>query len=761
MISLEDVVWQYYTMTLGKMQGLSEISCSDLVTVLTIRGVYAIMNENSDTREVPMPASLPRILTDNATLRIPAGVHYITAPILVRGKHIRIIGEDNAVLRGSIRLGRQDFFEAEEGVLAAKVNRPVDGLYVGGRKYRMARYPKFTDPDEVFGGYAADCIAPEKVREWQNPVGGYIHAMHAHLWGGYSYRIEGKNPDGTLALSGGWQNNRQMGMHAEYRFAENIREEMTEPGEWCYCESDGCIYLRPVAGDDLDEAEAVVASSFFVLEDCEDVTIENLTLEQGARTFMETKEPLLRSDWTVCRKGAVLVKNSRNCTVDRCTLRDIGSNGVFVDGNCARMEIKRSHFREIGASAVCFVGHPSSVRSPLFEYGETQEAATMDLTPGPRSEDYPKECLVEDCLIEYVGMTEKQATGVEISMAFGVTVRNCTICHTSRAGINISEGTFGGHVIEGCDVFDTVRETGDHGSFNSWGRDRFWHLRDVSDEDCGRYAHLDMLAPNTITRSRFRCDRGWDIDLDDGSSNYLITQNLCLHGGIKLREGFRRVVRGNVTVDTIHLHAWYPHSEDVVENNIVGRPYSPILMPPAWEKSINRNILHTDGQTTPTRAEALSTLSGQDGESVCLDCGFRNPAASDYTPTNSAVTGFEDFPTEFGVRYAPLRALADEPSLPIVKRTDGEGLLALRTLGGVILRNIADDGEMSVYGTAGHDGALVLEAAGEAAARGLMVGDVIVACNGTPVASAEALPQDVDWKGCTLTVLRKQIRTEL
>ena len=23
-------------------------------------------------------------------------------------------------------------------------------------------------------------------------------------------------------------------------------------------------------------------------------------------------------------------------------------------------------------------------------------------------------------------------------------------------------------------VFDTVRETGDHGSFNSWGRDRYW-----------------------------------------------------------------------------------------------------------------------------------------------------------------------------------------------------------------------------------------------------------------------------------------------
>lgn len=32
-------------------------------------------------------------------------------------------------------------------------------------------------------------------------------------------------------------------------------------------------------------------------------------------------------------------------------------------------------------------------------------------------------------------------------------------------------------------MFDTVLETGDHGSFNSWGRDRYWHPdRNVMDE---------------------------------------------------------------------------------------------------------------------------------------------------------------------------------------------------------------------------------------------------------------------------------------
>ena len=59
-------------------------------------------------------------------------------------------------------------------------------------------------------------------------------------------------------------------------------------------------------------------------------------------------------------------------------------------------------------------------------------------------------------------------------MAASITVSHCSIYDMPRAGINIGDGCWGGHVIEFCDVFDTVKETGDHGSFNSWGRDRYW-----------------------------------------------------------------------------------------------------------------------------------------------------------------------------------------------------------------------------------------------------------------------------------------------
>ena len=61
------------------------------------------------------------------------------------------------------------------------------------------------------------------------------------------------------------------------------------------------------------------------------------------------------------------------------------------------------------------------------------------------------------------------------------------------------------------------------------------------------------MLRNALIRNRWACEHGWDIDLDDGSSNFHIVENLCLCGGIKLREGFLRVVENNIMVhNTLH-----------------------------------------------------------------------------------------------------------------------------------------------------------------------------------------------------------------
>lgn len=41
----------------------------------------------------------------------------------------------------------------------------------------------------------------------------------------------------------------------------------------------------------------------------------------------------------------------------------------------------------------------------------------------------------------------------------------------------------------------------------------------------------DAVETTVLRQNRVRCDHGWDIDLDDGCSNYLVEDNLCLAAG--------------------------------------------------------------------------------------------------------------------------------------------------------------------------------------------------------------------------------------
>ena len=174
-------------------------------------------------------------------------------------------------------------------------------------------------------------MSKAKADEWKNPKGAYIHAMHLHNWGGYSYEVTGKDESGNLTYIGGWQNNRQMGMHSDFKYIENIREEMTEPGEWYFDKKNKRVYVILKPEHSLSDAEICVNSSFFLFKGCKNVRVENIKFRRAKRTFMQPYEPLLRSDWTIYRGGAIYFTNSSDCLVSDCSLFDIGTNGVFVD----------------------------------------------------------------------------------------------------------------------------------------------------------------------------------------------------------------------------------------------------------------------------------------------------------------------------------------------------------------------------------------------------------------------------------------------
>lgn len=736
------------------------------------------------------------------TIYLHGGTHYLAKPLVLTPRDsetaqaqivYRSMPGETAIISGGERL-QLDWYRYRNGIMQAKVPEGFtsDQLFVNGQRQHMARFPNYDPTAQYFQGYSAACTSRDRIKQWGNPAGGFLHAMHGNLWGGMHWRITGKIDDGTLEMIGGWQNNRQSDAHKNYRFVENIFEELDAAGEWYLDEKANVLYFYPPEGVDLStvKIEAVRLAHLVEFRGTADnpvrhVTLDNLTFTHTRRTFMENKEPLLRSDWTTYRGGAILFDGATDCAVRDCMINQVGGNAIFVNKHNRGIEITGCHIADAGANALSFVGDPNAVRSPLFECHQTQTLDKMDKTFGPRTDNFPAECLVEDCLIYRNGRVEKQTAGVNLCMAQSITIRHCSIYDCPRAGINICDGAFGGHLIEFNDVFDTVKETGDHGSFNSWGRDRFWHPNRSQTKDWliehPEMPKWDCEKTIVIRNNRWRCDHGWDIDLDDGSSNYEIYSNLCLAGGIKLREGYFRKVTNNILADyTFCPHVWYPDCHTSFMRNIIWRDgYAHAGMQKTdQEVTIDYNLVHQPG-AEPKPAENLPKFGG-DQHSIIADARFVDPVAGDYRVQDGStalVLGWKNFAMDrFGVQKPELKKLAKTPPLPGTLeaagiRSGGWGrpYISPKTAQwlGAKIKNIEDEGEMSAVGLGDKRGLLVVSVPDPsiAARVGLKENDVIRTVNGQETEDlstlASAYEKHVHSEKVTFGLWRDQAEFEL
>jgi hypothetical protein len=695
-------------------------------------------------------------------------------PVTYRTRH-----EGQAVLSGGAKL-ELTWRPHGNGILKASTpaGLAIDQLFINGQNQRMARYPNYdkNKPTAAYQGYAADAFSRERAAQWKDPTGGYIHAMHRARWGGYHYRITGKDAQGDVTYEGGWQNNRQMGMHKDFRMVENIFEELDAPGEWYHQASTRTLYYMPEPGVDMGEARVEVVRLRHLIEfqgslesPVRFITLQGFVVRHAARTFMDTREPLLRSDWAIYRGGAFMLTGTEDIRILDTEFDQVGGNAIFVNHYNRRTQIRGCHIHDTGGSGICFVGDPDAVRDPLFEYGQKNDLSMIDRTPGPRTENYPALGVVADCLIHGIGRVERQPAGVQIAMSRGLTIRDTSVYDCARAGINIGDGCWGGHLIERCDVFDTVLETHDHGSFNSWGRDRYWRSDHLTASQAAvdqepTLPFLDAMETTVIRDSRWRCDHGWDIDLDDGSSNYDIYNNLLLHGGLKFREGFRRRAWNNIMVNnSFHPHVWYANSGDEFFGNIVMTEVKGIRAPTnlATGKNVDKNLFFV----ADPRVKDKYAEQGWDLNSIAADPLFVDPAHGDFRVEDGSPAlqlGFRNFPMDrFGVKKPALKAVARTPIIPEPGRSDQQpsppALAQAAYWLGAKLRGLQGQ-EFSAFGVGKEDGGVVLVNVSEntaAADAGFKPNDLVQGLNGHKVSNiADLLTAYIQAGEAPLTVQR-------
>lgn len=589
-------------------------------------------------------------------------------------------------------------------------------LFVNGTRQILARYPNadMSDPQHHSGctlpaGVISDdaldpcpddpaemtfsggpprgiLFDPERFtdKEWARPEEAIIHIFQHYYWGNLQWRVKRLDPETRQIWFG--EGGQQIGAkwyktpcavdkHSHF-YIENVFEELDAPGEWYLDRNEGILYLMPEEGVSLDDALIEVPILKRVVEfkgtqknPVGHITLSGFRFAHSASTFLEEYDIPSLGDWAIHRGGTIFFEGARDCAVTDCWFDAVGGNAVFMNNHNWRNAITGCTFTACGDSAICFVG-------------------SMEKTVGSQKA-FPFECTAENNRITECGAFGKQVAGVYISRAKRITAGHNLIYNMPRAGICIGDGTWGGHVIEYNHVHDTCRETGDHGPFNAWGRDRGWCLaQSHADYTVGR-SHdafemlVDAMEPVVIRHNFFQEQTGWGMDLDDGASNYEIYNNLCVGVSMKLREGCHRTIYNNIWVNGANSPCFHVGNEDNhdryfrnitvmstrhsnPENDLnfdMGASYGEVytlIAPPVrseWMEEVDHNCFFSDmgeffARVIPRQGQARKfSLDewrelGFDRHSVFADPLFVDPSNNDYRvkPESLALTvGFENF----------------------------------------------------------------------------------------------------------------------
>jgi hypothetical protein len=251
------------------------------------------------------------------------------------------------------------------------------------------------------------------------------------------------------------------------------------------------------------------------------------------------------------------------------------------------------------------------------------------------------------------------------------------------------------------------------------------------------------------------------VDLDDGSSNYEIYNNVFLQGGLKLREGYRRIVYNNIGYNSsAHPHVWYKNSQDSLKNNIWMAAYRPARMPKdKWGGTSDKNLFPADFALKEAQEK------GWDANSLGGDPMFIDPAKGDFRVREDSPAlklGFKNFPMDrFGVKKPTLKAIARTPEIPPMQAETKKRPPATGEWLGARLQELGSGG-FSAYGIAKEDGgvAIIEVPKGSAADRaGLKSGDLLLQINDQrveKVGQIRRLAEQFDTQPLTLKVVRDQ-----
>lgn len=333
---------------------------------------------------------------------------------------------------------------------------------------------------------------------------------------------------------------------------ENVKEALSEPGEWYLDKKSGVVTYLPQFEEKLTKSELVAPRlpELLRIDGAKKVTIQGVTFAHAAWTCPAKGYSFYQAE--IGLGAAVTINNGREVVLDGCTVRNVGAWGVSFGPGCKDCVLKGCTLMDLGAGGVK-IGEPGLQKD--------EEKLIERIT-------------VENCLLAHGGRIHPAGVGIWIGHSPYNKILHNEIIDFYYTGI--SPGWSWGY-----------GESGAH--HNELGYNRISQIGQGVLSDMGGIYTLGVTPGTTIhhnTISEIASDEygGWGIYFDEGTTGALAENNLVFRtksAPFHQHYGRDNIVRNNIFAFGAEAQLMRTRAEDhlsfTVEKNIILWKDGPLL----------------------------------------------------------------------------------------------------------------------------------------------------------------------------------------
>lgn len=321
-----------------------------------------------------------------------------------------------------------------------------------------------------------------------------------YLVGPGDYTFDAGSKVGSMTfLAGGFQDARGSNDAGEF-YVENVIEELDVASEWYYDEVTHILHFAyngtgapPTDGSIVaiaGHAITIVNITAPMAAPATGISFLGLGFRDAAYTYLMPHGMPSAGDWGLQRHAALILDGTENVVVQGCVFERLDGNAVIVSGYNRNAVIDSCEFAWIGDTCIAEWGRTRG--TPVDGPDGGQDG--WDATNG----DQPRYTQITNNFAREMGIWEKQSSFLIEAKSSDAYIANNVQFNGPRALINFSEdllrlccthstraqsdstpppaddGFGGNRTIIGCVMFNSCRESGDHGPFKCVRARIFW-----------------------------------------------------------------------------------------------------------------------------------------------------------------------------------------------------------------------------------------------------------------------------------------------